>query len=113
LSQDPASTGQYIPGKNGGRLRPGGKPGHRGGPGRPPDAIRARCAGLFDDHVEKAVAILESPKASHGDQLKALDLLGKYGGRIKQTTEMQGSTIADVLRHVAEADSLSSVSGSP
>jgi len=96
------SRREFIPGRNGGRLRNGGT--NKGGPGRPPDAIRTRCAGLFDAHVDKAVTILKDSTASHGDKLKALDLLGRYGGLLKQTTEMQGTTIADLLREIAETE---------
>ena len=74
----------------------GGKKGHKGGTGRPPAAIRQRCADTFDQFLVKAVAILTSKKSSDGDKLKALDLLGKYGGLQKIETET-------VHRHYREA----------
>jgi hypothetical protein len=76
-----------IPQQHGGALLTGGVKGHKGGPGRPTAEIRLRCAGLFDEHVTKAVRFLRSKGASNGDKLKALDLLGKYGGLIHTTSE--------------------------
>lgn len=73
--------------KHGGALLARGVKGHRGGPGRPPSEIRQRCADSFDKHVRVAVTILRSEDATNGDKLKALDLLGKYGGLIKTETE--------------------------
>lgn len=76
-----------IPQTHGGALLPGGVKGHKGGPGRPPAEIRLRCAESFDKHVLVAERILRSKKATNAEKLKALDLLGKYGGLIHTTSE--------------------------
>jgi hypothetical protein len=76
-----------IPQTHGGALLPGGVKGHKGGPGRPPAEIRARCADSFYDNMGKAERILRSKKASNMEKLKALDLLGKYGGLMHTTSE--------------------------
>ena len=65
-------------GRNGGKLRVGGT--NKGGSGRPPAAIRQRCADSFDRHIATAEAILASEHASHADKIRALDVLGKYAG---------------------------------
>ena len=74
------SVDNYIPGKNGGRLNRGGTKGNKGGTGRPPAAIRQRCADGFDRHIATAEAILASTDASNADKIRALDVLGKYAG---------------------------------
>jgi hypothetical protein len=85
------SVGKTVPGRNGGRLKVG-NPGNKGGTGRPPAVIRQRCAETFDRFLVKAEAILKSKTASHGDKLKALDLLGKYGGLQKIENETTVTT---------------------
>lgn len=70
---------------HGGALNAGGTKGNKGG--RPPTEIRQRCAETFDQFIPKAEAILRSKTASNADKLKALDLLGKYGGLIHTTNE--------------------------
>ena len=74
----PNQTPTTMPGKNGGTLKRGGI--HKAGPGRPPQAIRQRCADSFDRHIGKAEQILCDQKSTARDKLAALDLLGKYGG---------------------------------
>lgn len=90
MSETADETPEERPAKvlqlHGGALLRGGVRGNKGG-GRPPAEIRLRCAGLFDEHIDKAVGILRKKDASNGDKLKALDLLGKYGGLIHTTSE--------------------------
>lgn len=71
-------------------LLPGGVPGNKGG-GRPKSEIRNRCAEAFDDHIEtlRKAALNEDGSFSRSDQLKAIDLLGKYGG-LQQTDVTTG-----------------------
>ena len=66
-------------GRNGNRLKRG-NPGNKGGTGRPPAAIRQRCADGFDRHIATAEKILADKNASNGDKIRALDVLGKYAG---------------------------------
>jgi hypothetical protein len=91
------------PGANGGRLKTGNL-GNRGGPGRPPSEIRQLCAEKFYKHVPKAEAILRSKQSSDADKLRALDLLGKYGGLQKIETATRDETLEDLLREAAASD---------
>ena len=93
-----------VPGRNGGRLLPGGKKGHKGGGGRPTHAIRQRCADGFDRHIETAEAILRDKKASNADKIRALDVLGKYAGLQKIETENHDGTLEDMMRDLAASD---------
>jgi hypothetical protein len=45
------------------------------------------CAASFAARITKAEAILDSEDASNADKIRALDLLGKYGGLIHTTSE--------------------------
>ncbi len=75
---------ELLPQPHGGALRGGGKPGNRGGTGRPPSVIRERCRGSFEDRIVVLEEIADNPKASASDRIRALDLLGKYGLGIQQ-----------------------------
>lgn len=77
-----------VPQEHGGALRVG-NPGNAGGPGRPPSAVRAACAESFDTRIPVLEQIADDPKVSKSDRLKAMDLLGKYGGLLK--AEIGGS----------------------
>lgn len=54
------------------------------GTGRPPDAIRARLRGSFEDRIalleQFADGLMEAP---HADRLRAIDMLAKYGFGVK------------------------------
>lgn len=76
----------FIPGRNGGRLNRGGTKGNKGG-GRPPSEIRDICAQSFVQRIAKAEAIIDGDTSTDGDKLRALDLLGKYGGLLHTTSE--------------------------
>jgi hypothetical protein len=71
-------TGQLIPQPHGGALRHGGPGG--GGSGRPPSAIRELVRGSFEERFRILESIADDPDADRSDRLKAVDLLGKYGG---------------------------------
>jgi hypothetical protein len=70
---------------HGGALNAGGTKGNKGG--RPASEIRDLCAQSFAQRIAKAEAILDNDQSSNADKLKALDLLGKYGGLIHTTSD--------------------------
>ena len=85
---------ELLPQRHGGALRSGGKPGNRGGTGRPPSVIRERCRGSFEDRIVVLEEIADDAKTSAGDRIRALDLLGKYGlGTQQQISGPDGGVI--------------------
>lgn len=66
-----------MPGRNGGTLRRGGI--NRGGPGRPPSAIRAACREDFDNLRPLLGKIAKRKSSKNADRIRAIDVLGKYG----------------------------------
>lgn len=56
-----------VPGRNGGRLLPGGKHGHKGGSGRPPEWFKELCRDMVSSPKARAAvkAILADPKHPH------------------------------------------------
>lgn len=56
-----------VPGKNGGRLLAGGKKGHKGGSGRPPEWFKAFCCQMITSPKARAAAkaVLENPNHTH------------------------------------------------
>lgn len=82
------------PGRNGGKLLAGGKPGNKGGPGVPPSTLRmahrhklVKTLEATADAVEAAHAILKDKKSSRSMKLNAAqvifkghDAIGKYSG---------------------------------
>lgn len=103
--------------------RGGGK---KGRSGRPPGVIREACAKAFDKRVKYLADVVDGktgPYLAHkdgqpmlddqgrpircgadvADRLKAMDLLGKYGGLQKVETETRDGTLEDLLREAAEA----------
>lgn len=66
-----------------------GNPGNKGGTGRPKSEVRARCVGAFDARISVAEEILDDPDSTPADRLRALDLLGKYGG-LQQVDQTSG-----------------------
>ena len=65
---------------HGGALLSGGIKGHNGGTGRPPSAIRELCRGSFAERLEVLTDIADDTEAKTIDRIRAIDLLGKYGG---------------------------------
>jgi hypothetical protein len=104
MSDETTSQTTFIPGKNGGRLRNGGT--NRGGPGRPKDKVREACALAFEQRIPvlKKIADAKIADVSVEQRLKALDLLGKYGGLQKVETETKDTTLADLMREAAAGD---------
>jgi hypothetical protein len=81
-----------MPGKYGGELKVG-NPGNAGGTGRPKSEVRAACASAFDARIPKLQAIADNVDGTYSssDVLKALDMLGKYGG-LQQVDQTSGDT---------------------
>jgi hypothetical protein len=83
-----------IPGRNGGRLNRGGTKGNKGGPGRPPSAIRQKLRGTFEERIKVIAAIADDENASTSDRLRALDLMAKYGlGTTSTSTDTEGNDV--------------------
>ncbi len=87
------------PQPHGGALFHGGVPGHRGGTGRPPSAIRERCRGGFDRRIRVLEEIADDPLMPTRDRIRAIDLLGKYGlGTHQEKPEEEDRQIVFVVR---------------
>lgn len=76
------------PGANGGQLLVG-NPGNKGGTGKPKSEVRERCVGSFDERIPILEQIANDVNANPADRLKAIDLLGKYGG-LQQVDQTSG-----------------------
>ena len=92
-----------IPGRNGGTLRYGGT--NAGGTGRPKSEVRAACASAFDSRIPKLQEIADNAQGTYSssDVLKALDMLGKYGG-LQQTDVTSGDAALQTVTVVFEAE---------
>ena len=66
--------------EHGGALLPGGVNGHKGAGGRPPSAIREAARLAFSERLEVLTDIADDTEAKTIDRIRAIDLLGKYGG---------------------------------
>jgi hypothetical protein len=62
--------------------------------------VRERCAEDFNENRRVAVEIINSDSSSNTDKLRALDLLGKYGG-LQQIDSTSGDAPVKV-RNIAE-----------
>lgn len=91
-------------GRNGAVLNVG-NPGNAGGTGRPKSEVRAACASAFDARIPKLQEIADNANGTYSssDVLKALDMLGKYGG-LQQTDVTSGD--APVKSVVIDASTL-------
>lgn len=97
------------------RGNPGNRGGKKGRSGRPPGVIRQACAKAFDKRIKYLMAVVDGetgPYLAHkdgqpmlddqgrpircgadvADRLKAMDLLGKYGGLQKVEHEHDHKT---------------------
>src|SRR5438309_3227482 len=82
MAEDPeiaAELPALVPQAHGGAVYSGGVPGHRGGPGRPPSALRERLRGSFEDRVSVLEAIADDEEGDPQDRIRAVDVLAKYG----------------------------------
>jgi hypothetical protein len=64
------------------------------------DEVRTRCAEDFNENRRAAVDIINNTLSSNTDKLRALDMLGKYGG-LQQVDSVAGDGIGKV-RNIAE-----------
>ena len=80
--------------EHGGALKAGGTPGHKGGTGRPPSKIREAARLAFSERIEVLTAIADDEEAKAVDRIRAIDLLGKFGGvaELALTTDEQRTT---------------------
>ena len=95
---------QLVEQEHGGALKTGGTPGHKGGTGRPPSAIRELCRGSFAERLEVLTDIADDTEAKTIDRIRAIDLLGKYGGvdKLALTEEEQPVAGAMTPERIAE-----------
>lgn len=87
---------------HGGALNSGGKPGNKGGPGRPPSALRAKLREAAWRRIDVLRQIADDPKATQNDRMKAVDLMLKYGvGTTVTETDTEGKDAIRVIREPA------------
>ena len=93
-----------MPGKHGGTLRAGGG-NPQGNGGRPKSEVRAACASAFDARIPKLQEIADNVEGTYSssDVLKALDMLGKYGG-LQQVDQTSGDQALQTVTVVFEAE---------
>lgn len=93
----------FIPGRNGGRLLPGGKPGNRGGYGIP-SKVRKLCAKGFAEAAPEIIKIAKGgEKVSATEQTNAFDKLGKYGiGELQAVSVENVEVLRAAVRIAAE-----------
>ena len=107
-------VGELIPQPNGkGALRNGGT--NRGGTGRPKSEIRRACAEAFDSRIPRLLEIMDNASTPQ-EYMKALDLLGKYGGlqQIDATSgdnPLQGLTESERIERIASLINLARARG--
>lgn len=99
-----------MPGRNGGTLNRG-NPGNKGG-GRPASVIREALRGDFEKRRRKLREIADNKPDKDGklpyttaDQLKALDLMAKYGmGQPVEVGGPDGSPFTVAVRAATDGD---------
>lgn len=69
---------ELVPMPNGGALRRGGKPGHRGGTGRPTSELRQRWKRIFANVVGEIESV-DISKLSLSDKLRLLEVSARFG----------------------------------
>ena len=107
---------ELVPQPNGkGALLKGGVVGNRGGTGRPKSEIRRACAEAFDSRIPRLLDIMDNASTPQ-EYMKALDLLGKYGGlqQIDATSgdnPLQGLTESERVERIASLINLARARG--
>lgn len=70
---------------NAANLLKGGKRGHRGGSGRPKDAVRQACSKAFEERIQILCKIADNRRTPAETKIRAICALGKFGGHeVKQ-----------------------------
>ena len=88
-----------IPQAHGGALLRGGMRGNAGGPGRPPNELRARLRGSFERRIALLESLADNPAANPGDRLRAIEIMAKYSlGPVKELSGEVGLVQTEVLR---------------
>jgi len=103
-----------TPQAHGGALKQGSNFGNRGG-GRPKSEIRKACAEAFDSRIPRLLQIMDEA-STPAEYMKALDLLGKYGGlqQIDATSgdnPLQGLTESERIERIASLINLARARG--
>ncbi len=106
---------ELVPQTHGGALKRGGTYGHRGAGGRPKSEIRRACAEAFDSRIPRLLEIMDNASTPQ-EYMKALDLLGKYGGlqQIDATSgdnPLQGLTDTERIERIATLVNLARARG--
>jgi hypothetical protein len=70
-------VGALVQQAHGGALRNGGT--NKGGPGRPPSAIRASARKRFDKLMPHLSAIVRDETSKDSDKIRAIEVLGRIG----------------------------------
>lgn len=103
-----------TPQAHGGALKQGTNFGNKGG-GRPKSEIRRACAEAFDSRIPRLLEIMDNASTPQ-EYMKALDLLGKYGGlqQIDATSgdnPLQGLTESERIERIASLINLARARG--
>lgn len=103
-----------TPQAHGGALKQGTNFGNKGG-GRPKSEIRRACAEAFDSRIPRLLEIMDNASTPQ-EYMKALDLLGKYGGlqQIDATSgdnPLQGLTESERIERIATLVNLARARG--
>ena len=78
--ESPTKTPPLVaPAHGHGRIYRGGVLGNRGGPGRPPNALRAAMRESLAIRIPIAERIADDENASNSDRLRAIEMLCRYG----------------------------------
>jgi hypothetical protein len=88
-SQPDAGAKLRKPATGKGYLRSGGKPGNKGGTGRPKSEVREACLRSFEERIPLLGAIADDPNAHPIARIKALEALAKYGLGTKDELEVR------------------------
>lgn len=75
-----ANTGpKLVEQAHGGAILQGGNPGNKGGPGRPPSALRERMRGSLEERLKVLEEIADDSDSRPADRIRAVEVLARYG----------------------------------
>lgn len=89
VSTPPITTGTLVPQPHGGALRHGGT--NRGGPGRPPQAVRARSLRVYDAVLGRLAKRLREDDVNPlpvSELVAAGSMAGRYAGLASETVHI-------------------------